>query len=244
MKYTIENMVGKIIHADCYEVLKQLGDKSVDLVLTDPPYGIGYDVAQNQISDSGRVSNSGRWKRYACYEWDNAPPDIEVITEMLRVSQNQIMWGGNYMRLPQSSCWLVWNKIQRGYMTDGEIAWTSANDKPIRIFDMSRADSYINKCDGKCHPTQKPVPLFKWCLELFTKPDDLVLDPFAGSGTTALACHALNRRFICIEQELEYVNIARNRLRDAQAQLSLFDQGENSTGGDSENSVQQMQAEI
>jgi site-specific DNA-methyltransferase (adenine-specific) len=76
--------------------------------------------------------------------------------------------------------------------------------------------------EDRHHPTQKPVPLFKWCLEKYSKPGDLILDPFAGSGTTALAAHALDRRFVCIEREAEYCEVARNRLRDAQMQTDLF----------------------
>ena len=88
------------------------------------------------------------------------------------------------------------------------------------------------------------MPLFKWCLANYSKPGDLVLDPFAGSGTTALACHALNRRFICIEKEAEYVEVARNRLRDIKSQLDLFRDGAKTCCGGAESNNQQTNVDI
>lgn len=203
--------MNKIILGDCLEVMKEMADKSVDLVLTDPPYGINYDVIQDKIANSGRISNGGKWKEYNDKKWDAKTPDRVYFDEMLRIGKHQIIWGGNYFDLPRHSTWLIWNKIQRGYMTAGEMAWTSFN-KSIYIFDMSRADAYINKTDGKFHPTQKPVLLFEWCLERFTKEDDIVFDPFLGSGTTAIACKHLKRKYIGVEIEPKYVKIANDRL--------------------------------
>ena len=141
------------------------------------------------------------------------------------------MWGGNHIAalLGSSACWLVWDKrcgvVPEMSYADCEIAYTSF-DKPARVFRFVWS-GFIQQNMGaakeeRVHPTQKPVPLFKWCLERYSKPEDIILDPFSGSGTTALACHALNRRFICIEREHKYVEISRNRLRDAQAQMDLF----------------------
>jgi len=215
------------ICADSIEVLREIPDGFCNLCLTDPPYGIKYDAVQNSISDSGRVSNGGAWKKYEEDLWDNMPPSDTCLSELRRVSKHQIVWGGNYMKLPLHSLWLIWNKIQRGYMTDGEMAWTS-KDGAIKIFDYCRADAYINFCDGKYHPTQKPVPLFVWCIKLFSKPGDLVIDPFCGSGTTALACHKTGRQFICIDREQKYIDIAQQRYADLIAQQDLF--GENQDG--------------
>lgn len=212
--------LNKIICGDCLEVMKKLPDKCVDLVLTDPPYGIDYDLQQNKQSDSGRISNGGRWKKYDYTAWDKKPPSQAYFDEMFRVSKNQIIWGGNYFNLPQSSRWLIWNKIQRGFMTDGEMAWTSF-DGAIKIFDYSRADAYINSKEGKFHPTQKPLALIKWCIEQ-ARYDDLpltILDPFLGSGTTAVACKQLNRNFIGIEISKEYCKIAEQRLKNIQQTL-------------------------
>jgi len=231
----LSNIIDTIQHADCYEVLRGLGDKSVDLVLTDPPYGIG--------AARDRHSQQWRWRDYPDAGWDSSRPSADVFSEIRRVSKHQIVWGGNYFAdvLPSSGCWLVWDKGQRNFsLADGELAWCSF-DKALRIFSYSRAAALQ---EGKSHPTQKPVPLFTWCLRLFAKPGWVVLDPFAGSGTTALACHALGMHFICVERSEYYVNVARNRLRDAQMQLSMFGGRENGTCGGSENSAQQAKGEM
>lgn len=240
----LSNILDTIIHADCYEVLRGLGDKSVDLVLTDPPYGIN-------VAASSKVggNNLAAATNYGAVKWDSAIPDDHLFNELRRVSKNQIVWGGNYFAaaLGNSPAWLVWDKLRTGNFADCELAWTSFGFA-VRRFSwlwngMLQQNMGAFK-EHRYHPTQKPVPLFNWCLKLCSKPGDVVLDPFAGSGTTALACHALGRHFICVERELEYVNIARNRLRDAQAQLSLFGGRENGTGGGSENSAQQLKGNM
>ena len=231
----LSNIINTIVHADCLSVLAGLPDKCVDLVLTDPPYGI------NAARD--RNSQKHGWVDYPESGWDSSRPIADVFKEIRRVSKNQIVWGDNYFAdlLPSSMGWLVWDKGQRDFsLADGELAYTSFN-KALRIFSYSRVAALR---EGKCHPTQKPVPLFTWCLSLFSKPGDIVLDPFCGSGTAALACHALGRHFVCIERSEYYVNVARNRLRDAQAQLSLFGGRENGTGGGSENSAQQLKGNM
>jgi len=219
MSYELSNIINSIICADCYDVLKQLPDKSVDLVLTDPPYGIG-------VSKSSEIGYKG-FNVFAPKQWDSSAPSPEFFEEIKRISKNQIIWGGNYFGLPASRCWLVWDKGNGFYgrsYAEVEMAYTSF-DSNAKIFKRDPL------CNGdyrfKVHPTQKPVPLFKWCLTNYSNPGDLVLDPMCGSGTTALACHALGRRYICIEKESDYVEAARNRLLQFQAQGDLF-AGENS----------------
>ena len=210
MKPYYETELGKLYHGDCLEIMPHL--EPVDLVLTDPPYGIGYDKSQDKMAKNGRVSNGGRWKEYGD-AWD-----YKVEINKILVGKNQIIWGGQYYNLPSDRKWLIWNKIQRSIMTDGEMAWTSFN-KGLHIFDMSRADAYINKTDGKFHPIQKPIQLFEWCLKF---QDGSVLDPFLGSGTTAIACERLNRRWIGIEIEEKYCEIAAKRIEKENQQLRLF----------------------
>jgi site-specific DNA-methyltransferase (adenine-specific) len=207
----VNSLIGQIIEADCEEVLAQLPDKCVDLVLTDPPYGLGR-----------RMHQGGTWATQPMYdameEWDINPASAKAIEEIRRVSKNQIVWGGNLYSLPHSRCWLSWVKTAIPTMADFELAWTSF-DACSKKYECARNPEGNG---SRVHPTQKPLPLFKWCLTNYSSEGMLVLDPFSGSGTTALACHALNRRFICIEREHEYVEISRNRLRDAQAQMDLF----------------------
>ena len=217
----IKDFENKIINADCLDILKQLPDKSIDLVLTDPPYGIDYGGQLIKGEEFKFNTNKHGWRNFGNNEWDKERPSEEIFKEILRVSKNQIIWGGNYFAdlLPASQGWLVWNKGQRDFsLADGELAWTSF-DRALRMFDYSRAKALQ---DGKIHPTQKPLQLMQWCLEKGSKEGDLVLDCFSGSGTTAIACHNLKRRFICIEKDPDYWKASCKRLEEHQKQLTLF----------------------
>lgn len=217
----IEQFENKILNADCLDILKQLPDKCIDLVLTDPPYGIDYGGQLIKGEEFKFNTNKHGWRNFGNNEWDKERPSEEIFKEILRVSKNQIIWGGNYFAdlLPASQGWLVWNKGQRDFsLADGELAWTSF-DRALRMFDYSRAKALQ---DGKIHPTQKPLQLMQWCLEKGSKEGDLVLDCFSGSGTTAIACHNLKRRFVCIEKDFDYWKASCKRLEDHQRQGVLF----------------------
>lgn len=217
----IEQFENKIINADCLDILKQLPDKCIDLVLTDPPYGIDYGGQLIKGEEFKFNTNKHGWRNFGNNEWDKERPSEEIFKEILRVSKNQIIWGGNYFAdlLPASQGWLVWNKGQRDFsLADGELAWTSF-DRALRMFDYSRAKALQ---DGKIHPTQKPLQLMQWCLEKGSKEGDLIADFFSGSGTTAVASWNLKRRFICVEKDFDYWKASCKRLEDAQRQGSLF----------------------
>lgn len=139
---------------------------------------------------------------------------------MLDCSDEQIIWGGNYFTdvLPPTMRWLVWDKGQRGFsLADCEFAWTS-QWKASRVFDYARAKAMK---DGKQHPTQKPIELMSWCLE-FVKDADVVCDPFMGSGTTGVACVKAGRRFVGIEREPAYYEIACKRIEEAHNAPDMF----------------------
>ena len=209
---TIEQLQNRIICADCLDILKQLPDKCIDLVLTDPPYGIGMD--------GGNVGYKG-FNNFAKKDWDSKIPSKEVFDEIFRVSKNQIIWGGNYFGF-KSRCFLVWDKGEGFYnrtYAEAELAFTSF-EQNVRIYKHDPLAKGDYK--GKIHPTQKPLKLFEWCLNNYSKENDLVLDCFSGSGTTAVACHNLKRRFICIEKDPEYAKASQERLEQAQRQQTLF----------------------
>ncbi|SOB60603.1 Methyltransferase [Pseudodesulfovibrio profundus] len=214
MKPYFETKLGQLFHADCADVLRDMEDKFVDLVLTDPPYGIG----GKWVGGSGQ--KSGWSKTHAEKEvrndWDAAAPRQEVFEDIQRVSKGQIIWGGNYFALPASRCWLIWNKPERGFtLAEAELAWTSA-DNIVRVFDHNR------HVPGREHPTQKPLELFAWCLGLsWAEKLPVVLDPFMGSGTTAVACEQLGRKWIGIERNEQYCELAAKRL-SRPMQKSLF----------------------
>lgn len=213
----IEALKNRIINADFRDIIKKLPDKSVDLLLTDPPYAI--DIVRQLVKKDPYQKHG--YKSWDLKEWDKERPSKKDFEEMIRVSKNQIIWGGNYFAdlLPASQGWLVWNKGQRDFsLADGELAWTSY-DKALRIFDYSRAQALR---DGKIHPTQKPVALFEWILNLRTKENDLILDCYSGSGTTAVACYNTRRNFICIEKDSDYYKSSVERLETIQAQMRIF----------------------
>lgn len=187
------------------DILKQLPDKCIDLVLTDPPYGIG--ISKNPIRQMHKKK-----------DWDLEIPMGNVFNEIFRVSKHQIIWGGNYFNLPQSQGFFIWNKLQpeNFSLAQCEYAWYS-KQQPAKMYNCSVLEE-----KNKIHPTQKPVKLFMWLLNRETNENDLILDPFSGSGTTAIACHNLKRRFICIEKDVEYWAKSCERLKAVQAQGQLF----------------------
>ena len=206
-----EDYINQVIQGDCLEVMKQMPDKCVDLVLTDPPYGIGADrTAAQRSGKRGFGKGAGTYAKYENEDWDSKIPANNYFDEIKRVSKNWIIWGGNYFGYLQDNGVLIWNKGNSGNFKEGELAKVSKN--LFKIFYHSRADAYINMIDFKGHPTQKPLELMRWCLTLFPEAK-IILDPFLGSGTTAVAAKQLGRKFIGIEISEKYCEIARGRLR-------------------------------
>lgn len=200
-----------IYHGDCREILPHL--PKVDLVLTDPPYGIDYGKSGGFNASHGW----GPWRENV--SWDQERPPKDIFDIMLQAGYAQIIWGGNYFTdyLPPTMQWLIWDKGQRDFsLADCEMAWSSQH-KASRIFNYARGAAVQ---DGKQHPTQKPLALMKWCLG-FYKDAHTIIDPFMGSGTTLRACKDLGRKCIGIELEEKYIEIAAKRL--GQQVLALTD---------------------
>lgn len=199
---------------DCRDVLPTLG--KVDAVVTDPPYGLG-DKWQG-----GNAASKGKWKLSdggANMGWDAAP--VESVTALPDICTDAIIWGGNYYALPPRRGWLLWDKIVRQWTSGhAELAWTTL-EQPVRAFNYALGEL---ASEGKEHPTQKPLPLMKWCLG-FLPDAQTILDPFMGSGTTGVAAVQMGRRFIGIEREERYFEIACRRIEDAQRQGDLFLEG-------------------
>jgi len=212
-----EEIIGnaRLICADCMEVLPTLG--KVDAVVTDPPYGINKD---GQIKTTG--GNGGR-KAHEFLGWDAERPAAEIFDLIRATSDDIIIWGGNYFAdiLPPTGKWLVWDKGQRINQSDGELAWTSYSGA-LRIKVMNRVELLL---DGTAHPTQKPEKLMRWCVQQLQNNAQTILDPFMGSGTTGVAAVQMGRKFIGIEREPKYFDIACKRIEDAQRQGDMFIQG-------------------
>lgn len=190
---------------DCRDVLPTL--EKVDAVVTDPPYGIG-------ITKSNRLAVS---RGMGGKSWDDETPHADFITQMIEHGKQTIIWGGNYFRLPETRCVLVWDKQndERDF-ADLEMAWTNI-DAVARIFRMRPQ----GMDGGKVHPTQKPIRLMKWCISKLDDPKT-ILDPFGGSGSTIVAAVMMGIDAIYIERDPEYFAIACERIDNAQRQADLF----------------------
>ncbi len=189
---------------DCMEILPTLG--KVDAVITDPPYGIS---ANKQTLGKGK-------KEFARGgSWDEAVPDLALC---IAASDVHCFWGGNYFsdQLPVTNDWLIWHKVNDGRsFSECEMAWTNFGRQTRHL-------SHHWSGEEKNHPTQKPLPVMVWCLEQAGKAAVTVLDPFMGSGTTGVAALQLGRKFIGIEREEKYFEIACRRIEQAAAQGKLF----------------------
>ena len=209
-KVTIGNC--ELWHGDCREVLPLL--PPVDLVLTDPPYGIGFAAQPTRYQRANGI---------VATDWDDETPPAWVFGLLLEKAKNAIVWGGNYYALPASRGWLVWMKSGNApSMADLEMAWTSM-DMNARCFEKSVKSASLEKnLQNAAHPTQKPVVLMEWSLG-FAPEAQTVCDPFMGSGTTGVACARMGLHFTGIERERKYFEIACRRIEQAYAQPRLFE---------------------
>lgn len=199
----------KLYNCDCMELLKQTPDKHFDLAIVDPPYGI--DINPNMGIKKGQK------KRHEKINWDNEIPPQEYFDELFRISKNQIIWGGNYFPLPPTKHFIFWDKMNPEGLSfsDGEMAWTSFN-KAIRKW------SRRNAIDGKIHPTQKPIQLYKWLLTNYAKQGDKILDTHFGSLSIGIACHDMGFELTACELDKDYYEAGKKRLIQHQQQLTIF----------------------
>lgn len=197
-----------IYHGDNREILPRLSP--VDLVLTDPPYGINEAAGKNKSRTKLAAA-----KDYGNEDWDAAPPADWVFGLLREVSRKQIVWGGNYFGLPRSSCWLVWDKDNgENDFADCELAWTNL-DKAVRLLKWRWAgmlqEDMKNK-EVRVHPTQKPLAVMRWSIIQAGNDVSTILDPFMGSGTTLRAAKDLGRKAIGIERSEQYCEEAAKRM--------------------------------
>ncbi len=202
----------KLYNADNMEVMKTFKDKQFNLAIVDPPYGI----------NAGKMTmGSGKHKFSKDKDWDSGIPTAEYFAELFRVSENQIVWGGNYFteHLPPTPHWLLWDKKNPNLsFAEGELAWVRKG-KNLRIF--KHYSAMVEK-GGKIHPTQKPVQLYKWLLQNYAKEGDTILDTHFGSLSIGIACHDMKFDLTAIELDKDYYKQAKQRLINHQRQLTLF----------------------
>ena len=218
---------------DCMDLMAVLPDKSIDLAIVDPPYGIG---VSKKISGTGQCKRvNGKIKVIKPMEtgksekWDSEPPPQNYFDELFRVSKYQIIWGGNYFMdkiQKPSKCWIGFIKA---FISDSmshsniEFAYTNL-DGVSKYF---RQSLNIGGCgsvptqEERIHPCQKPIKLYKWLLSKYAKQGDKILDTHFGSGSIAIACYDMGFSLVASEIDEDYYNAAVNRLKHFAAQGTL-----------------------
>ena len=214
MSETVQIGDATLYLGDCMDILPTLA--KVDAVITDPPYGINEN--SKKVASRGKLAAP---KDYGDFDWDKAPPPDALIELIRTKGQHQAFFGGNYFTLPPTSCWLVWDKLNGDNdFADCELCWTNW-PKAVRRLQWRWNGMIRQGNEERYHPTQKPLEVMKWVIELCPKADT-ILDPFMGSGTTGVAAIQLGRKFIGIEREPKYFDIACQRIEQAVAQGQLF----------------------
>jgi len=176
-----------LIQADCMDIVKTIADGQFELAIVDPPYGLPKSSSQGSGKLKDRVLNRGHM------DWDIPPTEI-YFQELMRVSKNQIIWGGNYFSLRPTRGIICWDKVQPfENFSQIEYAWTSFNT-------VARLFRFDNRTGEKIHPTQKPVELYKWLLVKYAKRGDKILDTHSGSGSICIACHDYGFELTAIEK--------------------------------------------
>ena len=206
--------INSIVRCDCLEGMRQMADNSVDLILTDPPYGINGDRGM------GGYGSSKKSIKHYNDNWDETTPSKEIFDEILRIGKKVIIFGGNFFidKLPFKTSWIIWDKIGnykfKNPYSDVELAWTNLDRTISKKYTIVQ-QGFIAEEKKRFHPTQKPIKLFYEIIKDYTKENDIILDCFIGSGTMAIACKRLKRNFIGMEISKEYCDIAEKRLQES-----------------------------
>jgi site-specific DNA-methyltransferase (adenine-specific) len=203
---------------DCMELMASLPDKSIDLAIADPPYGLGEDGGDKHRRRKGQNPAINFTKK----TWDAKIPDKHYFDELKRVSKNRAVFGANYMveHIEPSMGWIVWDKGMGGDFSDCELIYTSFW-RALRKVYVHHKDDYNGKWQLKIHPCQKPIKLYKWILSNYAKPGMKILDTHLGSGSIAVACNDMGFSLAASEIDSEYFEAACKRIKAAAAQGAL-----------------------
>lgn len=212
--------ISRVYNMDCMEGMKQIPDGFFELCICDPPYGIGFGEFNRTNTDS--AGNRYKANKYKNSNWDTEAPSGEYFEQLFRVSKNQIIWGGNYFKLPPTKGFIFWYKNQPvPNFADGEFAWTSFN-KVARCFDYRYYGNIEGKSGAteKIHPTQKPVALYKWLLQNYAQPGNKILDTHMGSQSSRIAAYQMGFDYWGWEIDKEYFEAGNKRFKEQTAQLN------------------------
>ena len=208
----------KLYNIDCMEYMKSIPDKYFDLAVVDPPYGIG-----DTFIGFSSGSKKGKLERiHKEMKWDNATPTDEYFSELKRISKKQIIWGANYFNSFCSGGALIWYKNRGGNtLSQCEIASVSGQKK-VDYVPLQILTGFCSN-EERIHPTQKPIALYSWILEKYSKPTDKILDTHLGSGSSAIAAHRFGiAEFVGCELDKEYFDAACKRFKEQTAQMSIL----------------------
>jgi site-specific DNA-methyltransferase (adenine-specific) len=213
----------RLFNQDCMTAMKEMPGKAYDLAIVDPPYEDDYTAMRNFNQDFSR--NKAIVGKYHFDGLVNHKPSADYFLQLRRVSENQIIFGGNNFIefLTNTSCFIVWDKDNTGHFADAELAWTSFKTA-TRIFKyrwngMLQQD--MKNKEYRIHPTQKPVRLYEWLLKNYAKPGDKILDTHLGSGSSAIAADIMGFDFTGYEIDADYFQAAKERLERHQRQCVL-----------------------
>lgn len=206
---------------DCMEAMKQIPDKYFELAIVDPPYGIG---AGSKKFINRSTKNNRAESFYKENDWDKTIPPKEYFDELYRVSNQCIIWGGNYFveYFKPARCFIVWDKkTGDNSYADCELALTNI-DGNARLFSKLWLGAHAQEDDGRIHPTQKPVALYEWLLNNYAKQGDKILDTHVGSASSLIACYNLGFDYMGFELDEDYFNAAMKRLEVRKNQMDIF----------------------
>jgi len=190
---------------DSDQVARLMNGEKADLLLTDPPYGIGIDGQKKSIASNPKHNR----KHHEFRGWDSQRPEQATFEIIISFAEKAIIWGGNYFAdlLPAKRGWIYWSKGQNGLtMSDGELAWTT-EDKALRAIEVNRG-----ALRGSVHPTQKPIEVMTFCIDWAVNAN-LILDTFLGSGSTMVAAHQLKRKCYGMELDPKYCKVIIDRMK-------------------------------
>lgn len=215
----------RFLNMDCNEFMAGCKENEFDLNLSDPPYGINHSEIAGKQSGTKYGKAAAAKKHYDIKEWDKKAPDTFMFNEIIRTAKNQILFGANHYisKIPyDSSSWIVWDKDNgsNGF-ADCELAWTSFNSavRKIKYTWNGMIQENMKNKQERIHPTEKPVELYKWIIDNYTKPTDTILDCFGGSMSNAIACHMKRRKLTIIELDVDYFKSALNRFEIYERQV-------------------------
>lgn len=219
--FNFDKMKNKIILADCMDIMKDIPDKYFELAIVDPPYFDGPQKS-NYYAGTKQKTAVGQYKDLS-KSWEL--PEKKYFDELIRISQNQIIWGINYFDVSMPGGRIVWIKgVEKSPFSMCDIAYQSFYNR-IDMFKYLWSGFWQEEMKNKeqrIHPTQKPIALYRWLLQNYAKPGDKIIDTHSGSGSLACACHLEKFDFLAIEKDEDYYKSSCERLEELRSQGVLF----------------------